>query len=97
MYKRRFCAFSFAVDNSNSVSSCGDGIPPFSFFFFSERREVLKGQIYSDVKGKKLLRLPHVPENDDAALINLIIDPLEGILKYGGKISRLLRAFSVVS
>ncbi|PHJ15233.1 histone lysine methyltransferase set8 [Cystoisospora suis] len=45
-----------------------------------ERREVLKGQIYSDVKGKKL-RLPHMPENDDVALINLIIDPVEGILK----------------
>ncbi|KEP64161.1 UNVERIFIED_CONTAM: histone lysine methyltransferase SET8 [Hammondia hammondi] len=46
------------------------------------RRAALTGEIYSDGKGSKKPRVPPLPENDDDALIEIIIDPEQGILKW---------------
>ncbi|EPR58290.1 histone lysine methyltransferase SET8 [Toxoplasma gondii TgCatPRC2] len=46
------------------------------------RRAALTGEIYSDGKGSKKPRVPSLPENDDDALIEIIIDPEQGILKW---------------
>ncbi|PFH32359.1 hypothetical protein BESB_016770 [Besnoitia besnoiti] len=45
------------------------------------RRLALKDEMHSDGKGSKK-RVPSLPENDDRALVNLIIDPEQGILKW---------------
>ncbi|CBZ50670.1 putative SET domain-containing protein [Neospora caninum Liverpool] len=46
------------------------------------RRAALAGEIYNDGKGSKKPRVPSLPENDDEALIEIMIDPEQGILKW---------------